>query len=318
MTHVGAGSRIAVTGVTGFVGEALVLRLVERGHRVVGISQPDTPPETIAGHLESYHSADLTECWPEVGALDGLIHLAGLSSVGPSFDRPQDYIQTNSAIVTQLFEDALARGWKGRAVIVSSGAVYGGGMDESGLNEDSAVLPTSPYVVSKLLIENQTAYYRLRGVDALVVRPFNHIGPGQKAGFIVPDLVEKIVRSKPGEAIYAGNLVSSRDYTDVRDVVDAYRLLLEHRVLEHHTYNICSGRSRSGREVLRAVCNALGRSVPDVIQEDQRAIDPSHILGDATRIRRDVGWAPKIELQTSIDDFVSRYVRETSFAGSID
>jgi GDP-4-dehydro-6-deoxy-D-mannose reductase len=305
MTFVQPGDRIAVTGASGFVGQTLVEHLAISGYEVVGISEPREPPPRISNSLYEYHDADLAHAWPKTAPVKGIVHLAGLAAVGPSFERPQDYINTNSAMVTHLFEHVLRQGWKGRAIIVSSGAVYGSTGDSKGLTEYSPSLATSPYVVSKLLIEQQTEYYRQRGLDALVARPFNHIGPGQRTGFIVPDLATKVREWQPDTTLAVKNLDSARDYTDVRDIVGAYEVLLEQPQPRHTTYNVCSGYSHSGWEVLKAVCTALGKEIPPVEITDHRAIDPSVITGSAERLKFEMGWEPTIEFQTSIDDFVA-------------
>jgi GDP-4-dehydro-6-deoxy-D-mannose reductase len=164
---------------------------------------------------------------------------------------------------------------------------------------------TSPYVVSKLLIERQTEYYRRRGIDAVVVRPFNHIGPGQGPGFIVPDLAGKILEWDSGGELPVGNLNSARDYTDVSDIVSAYALLLENQQLLFTTYNICSGTAHTGWEVLEAVCLALGRPIPPTQVVAERAVDPSVITGNADRLKIETGWSPQITLQQSVDSFVA-------------
>lgn len=305
MTFARPGDRIAVSGATGFVGQTLVSRLSADGYQVVGISERPEPPPGVAPFLDDYCAADLTAGWPDLGRVDGIIHLAGLAAVGPSFDHPQDYLATNSVMVTHLFEWALAEQWNGRALIVSSGAVYGGELDEPSFTEESPVVATSPYVVSKLLVELQTEYYRRRGIDAVVVRPFNHIGPGQRPGFIVPDLAARLAEWQPGSALAVGNLDSARDYTDVRDIAVAYRMLLELPAPQYGTYNVCSGASRSGWEILAAVCAALDKPVPPTTATTQRSIDPSVIVGSAERLAAETGWRTTVDLDTSIRDFVA-------------
>jgi len=283
----------------------LVEHLATAGYRVIGISDCEEPPARIAGSLDEYCHADLTNGWPKVGPFKGLVHLAGLAAVGPSFEYPQDYINTNSSMVTQLFENVLKGGWHGRAIIVSSGAVYDTTRHNSGLTEHSPVLATSPYVVSKLLVERQTEYYMRRGVDAVVVRPFNHVGRGQSPSFIVPDLAAKVQEWQPGNVLPVGNLDSARDYTDVRDIVCAYRLLLEHPEPRYTTYNVCTGVARSGWEVLEAICRAMGKPIPPTQVTVNRAIDPPAITGDSERLRVETGWQSTIELQASINDYAS-------------
>lgn len=304
MMSCNSAGRIVVTGVTGFVGQALAENLAEAGYWVIGISDRAYVPERLSRFLGAYHCADLTMQWPEVGPFSGLVHLAGLAATGPSFDRPQEYLQTNSSMVTHMFEDALRRQWRGRAIVVSSGAVYGG---ESGtpLDEHAPLIASSPYVVSKLLVERQAEYYRRRGLNVMVVRPFNHVGPGQARGFIVPDLAARLATSDSGATLTTGNLDSARDYTDVRDVVRAYRMLLETPEPRHTTYNVCSGVSRTGWDVLAAVCRALSRPTPQTATSCSRAIDPPVIAGDSGRLRSDTGWRPVIPFQQSVDAFVA-------------
>jgi len=307
MTFADPGSRIVVTGATGFVGQALVAQLAASGYDVIGISDRQEPQPATAHLLREYYCVDLTRQWPDIAPFTGLIHLAGLAAVQPSFEQPQRYLNVNSTMITNFFEYALSTGWLGRAIIVSSGAVYGtvNQLNRGGFDECSVLAPTSPYVVSKMLVENQVDYYRRQGVDALVVRPFNHIGPRQGPGFLVPDLVRKVTDAQQGEEVTVGNLNTSRDYTDVRDIVCAYVLLLEHRNPFHITYNVCSGSAHSGWEILGAVCNALEISIPPVKAVSDRAIDPGVIIGNAERLRSEVGWRPAICLQQSIRDFVA-------------
>ena len=307
MTPVSPGDRIAVTGATGFVGQALAEELAAVGYEVIGISERPEPPPSISGLLYDYVCADLTNGWPTVAPFSGLVHLAGLAAVKPSFERPQDYLNINSSMVTHIFEHAVRTSWPGRALIVSSGAVYGS-TDQSnrqGFEETSPLAATSPYVVSKLLVEAQAEYYRRQGLDILVARPFNHIGPGQGSGFIVPDLVAKVIEWQAGSELVVGNLDSSRDYTDVRDIARAYRLLLECQAPRSSTYNACSGFTHSGWEVLEAVCTALGSVVPPTRIFSDRIIDPDVIVGNSARLQDETGWRPSISFRKSITDFVN-------------
>lgn len=305
MSAVRPGATVAVTGATGFVGVALVRELAGSGYRVVGVSERPKPPDAIRDALSLYVATDLTSAWPAITGLDAIVHLAGLAAVGPSFADPQRYIEYNSGMATNMFEYALESGWHGRIVVVSSGAVYDTSNSRTPLSEDAACAATSPYVVSKLLLENQTEYYCRLGVDAVVARPFNHIGPGQSPGFIVPDLTAAVLRSVPGEQIGVGNLNTARDYTDVRDVARAYRLLLEHGHLRHGTYNVCSGTALHGWDVLGKICDVLECTVPPVEASIDRAIDASFTVGSSDRLRREVGWRPTISVRQSIADFVA-------------
>lgn len=292
--------RIVVTGVNGFVGAHLTRELVANGHQVLGIGVGAIDPE-IVGSLDDYFDQDLTVAWPSSANGDAVIHLAGLSAVGPSFDDPQRYLDTNSALVTRLCEAMLAERRDPRIVVVSSGAVYAPGV---GLTEHSPVIASSPYAVSKLLVETQCDYYRRRGLRITVMRPFNHIGPGQQSGFLLPDLIGRV---RAGGSISAGNLETRRDYTDVRDVVSAYRLAAETDDLEETILNVCSGSSVSGRDMLELIAEAMRVPVPEVLVDEARLRpgDPLEISGDNTVISRVLGWQPRYELRTTIVDAVA-------------
>ena len=302
------GSRVVVTGVNGFVGRHLVAELLVQGYDVVGIGH-ETEPHVDG--LGDYVAQDLTRAWPAGIDGDAVVHLAGLSAVGPSFEQPQRYLEQNSAMVTNLGESLLRDQSAARVLVVSSGAVYDPHQDLP-LTEQSRTGHGSPYVVSKLLVEHQAAYYASRGLDVVVARPFNHIGPGQGPGFLLPDLYDAVRRvAEEGGPLRVGDLDTRRDYTDVRDVVRAYRLLLEASTLEHRLFNVCSGRSWSGRELLAELLSDLGREDIDV-ETDQarlRPDDPREVVGSADRLRDAVGWRPQIDVSRSVRDFAAERFR---------
>ena len=295
--------RIVVTGADGFVGSHVVDLAVRAGHEVHAIYR--AMPATRRDDLGGEWAADLIQEWPIDETPDGVIHLASLAAVGRSFDAPQEYISANTAIMTNLGE-SLLRGGAGdtRVIVVSSGALYATAAEPCDERRDLAM--TSPYAVSKAAVELQSSYYRARGLEMVVVRPFNHIGPGQARGFILPDLVEAVTGLGDAEALQVGNLDSRRDYTDVRDVARAYLDLLVAPAVQD-IYNIASGVSVSGREILGEICHNLGREVPETIVDPARLRpnDPPEIIGDASRIRSDLGWTPVIPLQTSVRDFLT-------------
>ena len=298
-------TRVAVTGVNGFVGRHLVAELVGAGVEVVGIGhETDGQP---AG-LTDYVCQDLTRGWPTGLSVDAVVHLAGLSAVGPSFEAPQRYLDENSAMVTHLCEAMLRADKRQRILVVSSGAVYDG-QQEQPLHEDSRIGFSSPYVVSKVLVENQVAYYVRRGLDVVVARPFNHVGPGQGRGFLLPDVIAAAAEaSRTGRPMLVGDLETRRDYTDVRDVARAYRLLLAAERLDQRVFNVCSGRSWSGRELLGLLEGVWpwGRPEVSVDADRVRPGDPREIVGDGSRLRRATGWAPAIEIPRSVHDLVAQ------------
>lgn len=298
--------RIAVTGVAGFVGRHVVTTARAAGLEVVGIALQPVIDHELRSQLAVEITSDLTRGWPEVGEVDAIIHLAGLSAVGPSFTHPQNYIETNSAMVTHMAEALLRqRGHITRIVGISSGAVYAGG-GRRPLSEEAPVAASSPYVVSKLLVENQLSYYAARGLDVVIARPFNHIGPGQSTGFLLPDLVASLDRLPDGDTLEVGNLATGRDYSDVRDVAEAYvRLAISARPLMP-VYNVASGRSLQGWDILALAAEAMGVQVPPTRTDPSllRATDVSHVVGDARRLSSGLDWTPHVEIRDSVRDYV--------------
>lgn len=302
---------LVVTGAGGFVGVHLCRIAARNGFSVFAVGRDAPIPDSLKGIVDHYVGADLTEEWPPQAPTDAdVVHLAGLAAVGPSFDRPQRYLSANSAMVTNLGE-ALLRGSGGRRVVgVSSGAVYSAGPGDSYLDETAPLGFSSPYAVSKVLVENQLSYYRGRGLDTVVARPFNHSGPGQGPGFIIPDLIRRLEESPPGAVLSTGSMNTRRDYTDVRDVARAYLALITTPTLTHGVYNVASGATRSGCEILTAISTALGRPVPEISVDPSlvRPNDPASIAGDAERLRQHTGWVPEVSFEQMIADVLSSVV----------
>lgn len=295
---------IIITGVNGFVGKHLVRELTSRDHIVIGVGLEEVADSELKDLLHHYISQDIAKTWPDLpGSVDAVINLAGLAAVGPSFDQPQRYLDVNSAIVTNMCEYYLKKNQKPRIVMVSSGAIYSP-QQTMPLTEKSRIDMNSPYVLSKVLNENQAEYYRSRGIDIVVARPFNHVGPGQLNGFLVPDLIEKLRQVDDSRTIQVGNLTTKRDYTDVRDVARAYCLLATAPALKHTMYNICSGKSRAGEEILDILkkLTHINELLVKVDQSKVRPNDPIDIFGSADKLFKDTGWKPTIDLETTLRD----------------
>lgn len=300
--------RIVVSGVNGFVGHHLTKRLAEIGLTVVGVGSEPTVSDSIKDFVDEYHSQDLIEGWPDTGPVKGIIHLAGLAAVGPSFDNPQRYINGNSAMVTNLCEYYLKNQESEsspRILLISSGAIYSPNQPLP-ISEDAVIGLTSPYAVSKVLNENQAVYYRGRGLDCVVARPFNHIGPGQAPGFILPDFYQRIAQTEES-TIQVGNIETKRDYTDVRDIVEAYVTLITAPELNNTTYNICSGKSLSGKEILNLLKVQMSRSDIEFEVDSSlvRPTDIPEITGDSSRLQNELGWKPVINIDKTVEDFVA-------------
>jgi GDP-4-dehydro-6-deoxy-D-mannose reductase len=305
-------SKILVTGVNGFVGKHLAQELVTRNFDVIGVGRDKEADPSLGDYLSFYYSLDLTN-GKQVGSIDlseiaAVVSLAGLAQVGGSFKDPKKYLQVNVDVLTVLGERILKENLPIRVLAVSSGAVYDSNQPLP-LSEESALTSSgSPYAQSKILMERRAAELRSGGLDCVVVRPFNHIGPGQEPGFLVPDLFKKTSGAlETGEPVKVGSLQTRRDYTDVRDVVRAYADLISQPALQHEVYNVSSGRGIAGQQILDMILIAMGAEGKVQVEIDKELIrpgDPAELYGTHERLSRETGWQPKIDVERTIRDFV--------------
>lgn len=302
---------ILVTGVNGFVGKHVVSELKSRGHRVVGVGFQDSPHPLLKDLLDAYYACDLTDEARvqdiPLGGVSAILSLAGLAGVGSSFADPAKYMEINVDVITVLCRRLLAEKLDIRVVAISSGTVYDTSQPMP-LTEGSALTGKgSPYAMSKILMEQELHLLRKEGLDCVIVRPFNHSGPGQEAGFLIPDLYQKITKAtKTHEPIRVGDLSTRRDYTDVRDVARAYGGLLTKPKLAYDLYNVCSGKSTSGRVILEILVKATDAKDLKVAEDPGliRPSDPKDLFGSFERLRSEIGWQPMIGLEQTITDFV--------------
>ncbi len=306
---------ILVTGINGFVGKHLARELATRGIAIVGVGQRESEVDAeISPLVTTYYQCDVTVP-SEVANLplkdiDCVINLAGLANVGASFDNPELYMQINVDVLKVLGATLHEANPAARMIAVSTGALYDPGQPMPLTEESQTITSGSPYAMSKLAMEQAARDLQGKGQECIVVRPFNHIGPGQGLGFLIPDLAHKLQSADPAKpTITAGNLKTIRDYTDVRDIAKAYADLATSSQLNFNLYNVCSGSGRSGEDIVKALCNAL--SIPfdqlkiDIDQSLIRPSDPAKIVGDNTRLCTDTGWSPSIDLQQTVQDIIA-------------
>ena len=301
--------RAFVTGGKGFVGSWLVSHLQEHGDEVVAVDR-----EIDVCDAAALRSA-LTDAAP-----DAVYHLAALTHVGRSWADPEQVVRVNVLGTLHVLEAARRCRPVPRVLVVSSAEVYGA-LDENALpaDEDSVLAPVTPYAASKVAAEFVAVQAHLgNGVPVIRVRPFNHVGPGQAEGFVVPGLAKRIVeaRRQGRDTLPVGNLSARRDLTDVRDVVRAYRLLVE-RGDPGEVYNVCSEQAWSIAEVADRLLAIAGAElelveVPDLV----RPVDVPLLVGDPGRIRVAVGWVPKIEIDRTLADVLDEWQRRVPDTGA--
>jgi GDP-4-dehydro-6-deoxy-D-mannose reductase len=306
-----AAVRVLVTGISGFVGRHLANELISHGHEVVGvdIARPVTPlPEQIT--LITADLLDVDAARRAVARVrpDAIIHLAGAASVGQSFADPLATWRLNLDGTLSVLEAVRQEAPEARCITALSGEAYGlVDPAELPVTETTVMRPHSPYGASKAAADLASAQYRDGyGVDVVRVRSFNGIGPGQDARFVVPAVAHQIaVGERDGVesiAIAVGNVDSRRDFTDVRDLVRAYRLLAEHPKPQG-VYVVCSGRSHAVRELIDGLA-ALASSPVTVTSDPTRRRDGEapDLYGSPDRLTADTGWVPEIALETSLAD----------------
>ena len=296
--------RALVTGGNGFVGRHLVAALRARGYSVLSAGR-----ESDLGELDlPLDLADLSNLRAvlEIAQPEVIFHLAAQAFVPDANRDPLGTYDTNALGTARLFEAARLPAVAPRILVVSSGEVYGSRPpSDYPLAETLAVSPATPYAASKAAAEAfALAACRTYGIPAIVVRSFNHIGPGQDARFAVPSFARQLAAIAAGAepVLHVGNLKALRDFLDVRDVVSAYISLAE-RGEAGTCYNVCSGIAVEIEEVLRLLIGIA--HVPVSVREDPARMRPSDVplsYGDNARLRGATGWAPRFSLSESLRD----------------
>jgi GDP-4-dehydro-6-deoxy-D-mannose reductase len=295
--------KILVTGATGFVGRWLIRDLEAAGHDALGAPASSQLDITEAPAVAAF----VTAARP-----DAIAHLAGMS-YGPDARRdPERALAINADGTRSVLLAAAAASGRPPVLVVSSSEVYGApAPTDLPLAETAPLRSDQPYGMSKLAQERVA--FELAGADgstAVIARPFNHAGPGQRPAFVVPAFARRVLqaRTEGSRRIVAGNVDVRRDFTDVRDVVRAYRLILESLrpggpSTEPRVYNIASGQSVAIREIARAFGSMAGVEIEiEVDPSLVRATDPPDIRGDSSSIARDFGWQPTIPFDVTLRD----------------
>ena len=296
-----------ITGSEGFVGRYLRAELLSAGYEVTGIDLA-AGEGTLAADLLDPEAAEsaVSQASPDV-----VFHLAGQADVGRSWQIPQKTIQINEIAALNLMEAVRKICPGASAVLVGSSDQYGS-LREAGVSvsEETPMRPMNPYAVSKAAQEQLgRAYAAAYGLRICMTRSFNHGGAGQKPGFMIPDFALGIVKVERGEAetLPVGNLAARRDFTHVKDIVRAYRLIAE-KGKPGEVYNVGSGKTWSAGEVLDRMVAMAACPVP--VRQDPARMRPSDtpvICCDHSRLTRDTGWEPELPLEEILRDTLMYY-----------
>ena len=296
-----------VTGAHGFVGPYLTAHLESEGDEVVGIDH-----EVDIADAEAVRARFADEL-PDV-----VYHLAAASHVGDSWAAPAAVVRINTEGSLNVLLAAVESGVE-RVVLIGSAEEYGHvSPDRLPIGEDTPLLPVSPYGASKAAAEMLASYIvRGRNLPVVMVRPFNHLGPGQSERLVASALARQVAENERsgGDEILAGDLSPRRDFSDVRDVVRAYRLLAE-KGRPGEAYNVCSGRAVAIREMADTLIALSGREMRITLDPERlRPVDVPVLEGDNRKLRTDTGWEPTIPLEQTLGDILAWWrekVRETA------
>lgn len=306
--------RVLITGATGFAGSHLARACEQASDEVIGVHRSEAPTDCGEGRKldlvdQAAVRAVLRDVRPEV-----VYHLAALSSVGRSWEEPARTLAENVASAVNVLEGVRLEVPGARVVWVSSCEVYGTSA-RLPTDEGAPLAPANPYAVSKAAGDQLAAVYaEAHSLNLVRARPFNHAGPGQLPVFIVSSLARQLAEGLLAGArpirIVTGNPRTRRDFTDVRDVARAYRLLAAGS--QTGIYNVCSSRSISAAEQVAVLA---GIAAPVEVEHEVdptkvRATEVIELRGANDRIAQATGWRPEIPFEQTLRDTVEWWQRE--------
>ena len=316
--------RVLITGITGFVGSHMAEYALANGAEVFGASRWRSRTENIE-HLRS--RIELIECdLRDLASVRGLletaepthvIHLAAQSFVSASWQMPAETLSTNVFSQVNLLEGIRRLKIPPRILVAGSSEEYGLVYeDELPIRETNPLRPLSPYAVSKVAQDLMGyQYFKSHGLPIIRTRAFNHEGPRRGEVFVTSNFAKQVAEIEAGlrePTIFVGDLKPRRDFSDVRDIVRAYWLLLE-RGEPGDVYNLCSGRSRSIQQVLDFFLDQ-SRVKEISVEVDSARLRPSDVMlleGDASKVRKATGWAVEIPFERTLKDLLAYWRQRT-------
>lgn len=298
-----------LTGHSGFVGRHVQDRLdcvplADLNGQPIDIADSRTVAESVGALLKRFNP-------------DTVIHLAAQSNVPAAFAAPEKTYQVNFFGTLNLLSALERSGFKGRMLFVGSGDTYGSVPEEDlPVREIQPLRPRNPYAVSKVAAEALCYQWSKTGpFEIVMARPFNHIGPGQSENFAVSDFAKQLIEIALGlrpPTLTTGDIDVTRDFTDVRDIVEAYALLLE-KGENGEAYNVGSGIERSIRSIVATMAELASLTVE--ISTDPARFRPAEqrrMKACAEKLTHQTGWTPRIPLEQSLTDILDHWKRRLS------
>ena len=284
----------------------------------------------VGGHLKKYliDRYDIIATGREEDIRDGVkikalvkrvspsivINMAAITTVRESFERQYDNYNIGFFGTLNLLMALKDTGFKGRVLLVGSSEVYGFPLPEQlPVAESEPLCPKSPYAVNKAAMEALCYQWsQTESFDVLMTRSFTHIGPGQSDRFAISNFAKQIAEIKLGlkePLLQVGDLEATRDYTDVRDVVNAYDLILQKGINEN-VYNVCSGTEQSTGSMLNKLLEISGVTA-SIVQDElrMRTSEQRRLCGNNKKLVMDTGWHQSISLNTTLSDILSYWER---------
>ena len=301
-----------IFGIGGFVGRYLTDELKAHGYEVAGSDiMPSCGLEGVEYYEGDLLNAEFVADVVKKTEPDAIINLAAISSVGASWKIPQTTIMVNVVGALNILEAAGKHAGSAKVMFIGSSEEYS--QKDEAINECDPLAGNNPYGISKMTQEQFVECYRARyGLKIYYVRPFNHTGVGQRDSFVLPSFCKQAADLEtagvPGE-IRVGNLTAKRDFSDVRDIVRAYRMILESdddRII----YNVGSGAAHGLDEMLNYIVSLCTNDVKVVVDQERfRPIDTPIVLCDNSLIREKLGWEPEYTIFDTLKEMFEYYLK---------
>ena len=302
--------KVLIFGIGGFVGAYLASELQAHGYEVYGSdlhAKKIGNVSVIAADLLNAASVEtvIRDIEPDV-----IINLAAISSVGQSWGMPQTTMQVNVIGALNILEAARKQQTKPKIMFIGSSEEYI--VSDKPMSENTPLDANNPYGISKITQERFATLYRKQyGLKVYCVRPFNHTGVGQRDNFVLPSFckqVAKIEKSGRSGVIKVGNLMIRRDFSHVKDIVRAYRMILESKD-DAQIYNVGSGKAYGLDELLEYITNLSSQKITVEIDPALvRPVDTPVICCDYSKIKRELGWEPKLTVFNALQELYKSYL----------